>query len=177
MQLSVRELQQKDIEPLINYWITATPEFLMGMGVDLKKMPRPEELSMMLNEQINTPVKDKKSYCIIWLEDGIAVGHSNINKIVFGEEAYMHLHLWNNASRKKGNGTAFVKLTLLYFFENYQLKKLCCEPYALNPAPNKTLEKAGFTFIKKHTCIPGILNFEQEVNLWEMSREKFDKLK
>jgi RimJ/RimL family protein N-acetyltransferase len=177
MQLSVREIQLQDIEPLVNYWMNATPEFLTGMGVDLQKMPRPEEFTMMLNEQINTPLKDKKSYCIIWLEDGIQVGHSNVSKINFGEEAYMHLHLWNNASRKKGNGTAFVKLTLPYYFENLQLKKLCCEPYALNPAPNKTLKKLGFTFVKKYTTIPGILNFEQEVNLWEITKEQFEKLK
>jgi hypothetical protein len=62
MQLSVREIQQQDIEPLVNYWMTATPEFLTGMGVDLQKMPRPEEFTMMLNEQINTPLKDKKTY-------------------------------------------------------------------------------------------------------------------
>lgn len=177
MQLSVRELQQKDIEPLTAYWLTASPEFLIGMGVDLQKMPRPEEWSMMLNEQLQTSLKDKKSYCIIWLENDVAVGHCNINKIIYGEEAYMHMHLWNNASRKKGNGTAFVKLTLPYFFENYQLKKLYCEPYALNPAPNKTLKKAEFTFVRKYTCVPGILNFEQEVNLWEMTREKYENLK
>ena len=177
MQLSVRELQQKDIEPLTRYWLTAEPEFLIGMGVDLRKMPRPEEWSMMLNEQLQTPLQDKKSYCIIWLENDVAVGHSNINKIIFGQEAYMHLHLWNNVSRKQGNGTAFVRLTLPYFFENCKLKKLYCEPYALNPAPNKTLQKAGFAFVKKYTCIPGTLNFEQEVNLWEMTYEKFESIK
>ncbi len=127
MLLSAHELQQKDIEPLTRYWLGASPEFLTGMGVDLQKMPRPEEWSMMLNEQLNTPLKDKKSYCIIWLEDEIPVGHSNISKITFAEEAYMHLHLWNNASRKKGNGTTFVKLTLPYFFENYRLKKVYIE--------------------------------------------------
>jgi RimJ/RimL family protein N-acetyltransferase len=176
MQLTVRELQQKDIEPLTRYWLSASPEFLTGMGVDLQKMPRPEEWSMMLNEQLNTPLKDKKAYAIIWLENGIPVGHSNISKIKFGEEAFMHLHLWDNASRKKGNGTAFVKLTLPYYFENYQLKKLYSEPYALNPAPNKTLAKAGFTFVKKYIGIPGWLNFEQEVNLWEMTRETYTEL-
>jgi RimJ/RimL family protein N-acetyltransferase len=176
MNLSVRPLQEEDIAPLTNYWLSASPEFLTGMGVDLQKMPRPEEWSMMLNEQLQTPVRDKKSYCIIWLENDIPVGHSNISKITFGKEAYMHLHLWNNASRKKGNGTAFVKMTLPFYFNNYHLEKLYCEPYALNPAPNKTLAKAGFTFVKKYTCVPGILNFEQEVNLWEMSRETFYKL-
>jgi len=85
----------------------------------------------------------------------------------------MHLHLWNKDVRKKGYGTRFVKLSLPYFFGNYQLKKLFCEPYALNPAPNKTLEKAGFEFIKEYTTIPGFINFEQPVCLWEMRFEKF----
>lgn len=176
MKLSVREIQQQDIEPLTNYWVKGAPEYLIGMGVDLQKLPSQEEFAMMLNCQLNTPLKEKKSYCIIWLEDGIAVGHSNINKIIFGEEAYMHLHLWNIKSRKKGNGSAFLKLTFPFYFKNYQLKKLYCEPYALNPAPNKTLKKAGFIFIKKHTCVPGPLNFEQEVNLWEMSAERYKTL-
>ena len=88
----------------------------------------------------------------------------------------MHLHLWNTGTRQKGMGTALVKLTLPFFFINYHIKKLYCEPYALNPAPNKTLEKAGFKFVKKFTTIPGWLNFEQEVNLWEMSYERFSEL-
>jgi hypothetical protein len=46
----------------------------------------------------------------------------------------------------------------------------------LNPAPNKTLEKIGFTFIKSHTCVPGYLNFEQEVNRWEMTHETFKSI-
>ena len=73
-------------------------------------------------------------------------------------------------------GTQLVKMTLPYFFKNLQLKKLYCEAYALNLAPNKTLEKIGFTFIKKYTTTPGFLNFEQEVNKWELSYEQFKKV-
>jgi len=73
----------------------------------------------------------------------------------------MHLHLWNAASRKKGIGSQLVKMSLKYFFENLKLKRLFCEPYALNPAPNKTLEKTGFDFVKEYITIPGAFNFEQ----------------
>jgi hypothetical protein len=78
------------------------------MGVDLDKLPAKEEFAKMLSEQLDQPYQEKKSYCIIWQVDGRAVGHSNINKILFGEEAYMHLHLWNSGVRKKGFGTALV---------------------------------------------------------------------
>jgi RimJ/RimL family protein N-acetyltransferase len=68
-------------------------------------------------------------------------------------------------------------MTLPLFFERLQLKKLYCEPYALNSAPNKSLEKVGFEFIKEYITIPGSLNFEQPVKRWELSYEKFQLLK
>ncbi len=174
--LSVREIQKQDIPLITQYWLDSSPDFMQSMGVDMKKMLSKEQWHQMLSEQLNQPYTEKKSYCIIWQVDGKAIGHSNVNQIVFGKQAYMHLHLWNNSVRKKGMGTSLVKMTLHYFFKNLELKKIYCEPYALNPAPNKTLEKIGFTFTKRHTTIPGYLNFEQEVNLWELSHEQFQQI-
>lgn len=174
--LSVRELQESDIVLITQYWLGADPAFLQGMGADLSKMPSEEGWRKMLMEQLAQSIEEKKSYCIIWLIDGVAVGHSNANKIIFGEEAYMHLHLWKPLARQKGYGTALVRKTLPYFFHNLQLKKLFCEPYALNDAPNRTLEKVGFTFIKEYRVTPGWINFEQDVKRWELSREKFEEL-
>ena len=171
--LSVREIQQQDIETITQYWLGAEKGFLEGMGVDVLKMPSREEWLQMLSKQLQQPYTEKQSYCIIWEIDGQSVGHSNVNKIKFGEEAYMHLHLWISGERQKGIGTAFVKMTLPYFFKNMQLKRLYCEPYALNPAPNKTLEKAGFHFLETLVTTPGWLNFEQPVNLWLMPRDRF----
>ena len=169
--LSVREIQKKDINSIADYWLCSTPGFLQQMGVDLKKLPARAQWEKMLNEQLNQPYTEKKSYCIIWQAEGDAVGHSNVNKIIFGKEAFMHLHLWNTGDRQKGFGTALVKMTLPYFFKNLKLKKLYCEPYSLNPSPSKTLEKTGFTFVKEYITIPGSINFEQPVKLWELSYE------
>src|SRR5258705_5077644 len=175
--LSVREIQQSDIEPITQYWLTPDPAFLTGMGVDLDKIPSKEEWMAMLSEQLAQPYPEKKSYCMIWLVDNKAIGHCNVNKIKFGEEAYMHLHMWNSDLRKKGMGTELVKMSVPYFFENLELKKIFSEPYALNPAPNKVLEKAGFTFMKEYLTIPGFLNFEQPVKCWELTYEQYKKHK
>lgn len=173
--LIVKEIERKDIASIINYWTTASADYLQSMGADINKIPVKAELEKMLVAQIQAPMKEKKSYCIIWLADDKPIGHSNVNKIIFGEEAYMHLHLWNSEYRKKGRGQALVKLTLPYFFENLKLKKIYCEPYSLNPSPNRTLEKVGFKFVKQYVTIPGSLNFEQQVNLWEMTKENFEE--
>lgn len=169
--LSVREITHADVPRIAEYWLHADAGFLRGMGVDLEKMPTHDQWLQMLGEQVGQAYTDRKSYCLVWLLDGEPVGHSNVNKIVYGEEAYMHLHIWAPEVRKQGLGVAFAKLTLPYFFKNLHLQKLYCEPYALNPAPNKALEKIGFSFVKSYTTTPGWINFEQEVNLWVMLNE------
>ncbi|MNH30184.1 hypothetical protein D3C79_904650 [compost metagenome] len=147
------------------------------MGVELSKLPTKEQWRGMLSEQLSQSYEEKKAYCVIWQIDGKPVGHSNVNKIIFGEEAFMHLHLWNNHDRKHGAGVELVKKSLPYFFKNLKLKTLYCEPYALNLAPNKTLSKVGFRFINEYITTPGFLNFEQPVNRWELTSERFKELK
>src|SRR4051812_24493325 len=111
-RLSVREIREDDIEHIIHYWYDAQPGFLTAMGVDLSKMPPPEALKNYLTEPLLLPYHQKATYCIIWLAGDEAIGHCNVNKIIFGEEAYMHLHLWNPQGRKKGFGTSLVPMTL-----------------------------------------------------------------
>jgi RimJ/RimL family protein N-acetyltransferase len=173
--LSVRELRTEDIDAIADYWLHADRTYLEGMGVDVAKMPRREEWTEMLTGQLATPLKEKQSYALIWEVDGAAVGHSNINKILFGREAYMHLHLWKPQVRKKGYGVQLVRLSLPWFFNRYELQTLYCEPYALNPAPNRLLERAGFHPVKEYVTTPGWINFEQPVRLWAMSREEFER--
>jgi|SRR5690606_15604717 len=175
MQLTVREIQFDDIAHFADYWFCADAAYLRGMGVDVQKLPRREDFTAMLRAQIEQPYHLKKSYALIWLADGTPVGHSNVSPFTFGETAFMHLHLWQTENRRAGMGSQFVKMSLPYYFQNLNLKTLFSQPYALNPAPNKTLPKAGFEFVKKYTTTPGVFCFEQEVNLWKMEREDYEK--
>lgn len=173
MELNVRELGLDDIHYIADYWDSCSPEFLYGMGVEISKMPGRQEFVEMLTTQTGLPYSEKEVYALIWEIDGVPVGHTNINQIIFGEKATMHLHLWSPAIRKKGIGSELVRKSLPFYFENFKLNVLRCEPYCLNPAPNRVLKKVGFDFIKKYKTIPGPINFDQEVNLHHFTRQKY----
>jgi [ribosomal protein S5]-alanine N-acetyltransferase len=175
--LSVREIEPKDIAHIVDYWTNASDKHLLAMGVDVTKRRYPAELENMLTTQIQTPYQQKNSYCVIWELEGVPVGHCNTNPINYGKDAFMHLHVWIPLQRNKGYGVQFVKMTLPYFFNNLQLQELFCQPYALNPSPNKTIEKVGFDFVKEYITIPGPLAFEQPVKLWKISAEKCKELR
>lgn len=172
--LSVREIQETDIELIVHYWLDSDDKFLVGMGVDLNKLPTQNELTEMLTDQMNKPIKERNSYCFIWLVDEIPVGHSNTNPTEFGDHAYMHLHLWDTEVGGKGLGQELVKLTLPYFFKNLKIKKLYSEPYALNAGANRTLENAGFELEKEYITTPGAICSEQKVKRWVLGKERFE---
>ncbi|MGX5820699.1 GNAT family N-acetyltransferase [Chitinophaga lutea] len=174
--MNVREMQTPDIDRILDYWMDATPAFLQGMGVDLEKVPSRSEWSAMLVRQLTQSYAEKENYCLIWELDGQPVGHSNVNNIVCGLEAHMHLHLWRPDLRRKGAGVSLVRLSLPYYFHNLQLQTLYCQPSALNPAPNRTLAKAGFTFERAYVTIPSMICFEQRVNRWAMTRGAFERM-
>jgi RimJ/RimL family protein N-acetyltransferase len=173
MTRSVREMTKNDIQSIIDYFLESSPEFLRGMGADVNKLPGKEEWSKIILGDFEKQAESKKLYYVIWQLNDIPVGHSNINDIIFGKEAYMHVHLWHPDNRNKGDGSYFIKESLIYYFKIFKLQKLFCQPYALNPAPNKTLHNIGFEFIKKYETIPGWLNFKQFVNLWVLDRNRF----
>lgn len=176
LELSVREIKNEDIDLIADYWLNAEPDFLTGMGVDLQKLPTRRDLQKMLSQQIETPYQKKNSYALIWLTNGRPVGHSNVNEIEYGNQAKLHLHLWKSDLRQKGMGSELLAKTLPFYFDRLNLQVIWCEPYAKNPAPNRTLARAGFEFEKKYVTTPGSLNFEQEVNRWKLTREKFNEL-
>ncbi|MBL6446022.1 GNAT family N-acetyltransferase [Fulvivirga sp. 29W222] len=174
--LSVREIKKKDIGFILDYWYNASPDHLESMGASIKKLPSRQKMFEMLVTDIALPLERKSSYVMMWFMNRREVGHSNVNKITYGKEAYMHFHLWHPEERQKGMGTELVRMSLPYYFENLKLETLFCEPYALNPAPNRVLENVGFQFEKEYTTTPGYINFEQQVRRWKLTRERYRKL-
>lgn len=168
--LAIREMQLSDIPRIVDYFVKADADFLKGMGVDPDKLPESQTWIDKLVGEYHKPYVDKESYYIIWLLNDEPVGHSNINNIYFGTSATMHLHLWPHEHRQSGLGQQFLRMTIPWYFQHFELKKLICEPYAENIAPNKTLPKLGFQLVRTYDTTPGWINFHQTVNRYELSR-------
>ena len=169
--MHVRPLKKEEIPLIVSYFFSASPEFLKGMGADPNKLPNKQEWAQSIENEIDLPVEEKKLFQLLWIHNHKPIGHSNLTFLEYGKEASMHLHLWNPSARKKGLGLLFLNQCILYYFEWFKLKTLICEPYAHYQAPNAILPELGFTKVKTYTTTPGSINFEQEVNRWELKRE------
>src|SRR5262245_17490159 len=103
-----------DYYGMIDYFTGATPEYLHGMGVDPAKMPSREawfESAWRDHQRAETdPERDR--FFLGWYVDGELIGHSSINKIKWGEEAYIHLHMWKADVRRGGVGTELFRRSI-----------------------------------------------------------------
>jgi RimJ/RimL family protein N-acetyltransferase len=153
-----------DYERMIDYFLGADQAFLRGMGVDPARLPpRGSWLESALRDHDRAEDERERSY-LAWIHEGAIVGHSSVSKITPGEQAYIHLHLWVAGLRRSGLGRPFFEASAAEFMRALRLKRLYCEPYAGNPAPNRVLVKCGFRFVKRYRTVPGHINFEQDVN-------------
>jgi RimJ/RimL family protein N-acetyltransferase len=173
MDRLIRPFRVEDIDRMIDYFLNADRSFLARMGVDRDKLPGREDWRDIVLSEFNRSFMDKTFFYLLWELDFVPVGHSNINQVVYGKEAHMHLHLWRHDLRQQGNGFTFCRMSIGVFFNLFKLSRIICEPYSKNPAPNKTLPRLGFQLEKTHHTVPGWINFPQMVNRWVLTRDKW----
>jgi RimJ/RimL family protein N-acetyltransferase len=155
-------------ETIVDYFLRAKDEYLLGMGVERARLFGRAEWLERLTADLGRPDPEKEACFVLWEVDGAAVGHSNINKILYENEAFIHLHLWPPSLRRQGRGTDLFKQSAALFMERFKLRRLICEPFAGNPAPNRVVPRAGFRFIRSYRRPAGGINYEQEVNRYEL---------
>jgi RimJ/RimL family protein N-acetyltransferase len=170
MQLNVREMRLDETALIMDYFHSSVPEHLELLGVDPTRLPARELWASAFEAQYARPLDQRKGMFLVWLMDGDAIGFSTCDKIVYGEQANMHLHITRPDDRRKGIGAQCVRLSAEVYFDRLQISKLFCEPNAFNVGPNRTLQSAGFKYVKTHMTVPGPLNFHQAVNRWVLER-------
>lgn len=170
MKLCVREMKLDDVDVVINYFHQSTVEDLETMGVDPSRLPTPERWREYYVHEFSQPIEKRKTFLVVWESDDVPIGFSVTDKIIYGHEAYMHLHILNAEQRKTGNGTACVKETVKIYFEALKLQRLFCEPNAFNIAPNRTMQNVGFKYLKTYKTVPGPINYHQAVTRWMLEK-------
>jgi RimJ/RimL family protein N-acetyltransferase len=155
---------------IVDYFHKATPEHLDLLGVDRDRLPAPDDWRAWYTYEYQRPLEERSTVLVVWELDGAPVGFSTADKIVFGEEAHMHLHVIDPDKRRSGIGTGCLHHTVDFYFSRLALKRLFCSPNAFNVAPNRTLQAAGFRYLKTHMTVPGPINSHQAVTEWVLER-------
>jgi len=175
MKVYAREMQLSEVALVVDYFHHATPEHLETMGVDPSRMPRRVEWLESFKQDFALPVERRANFLVIWLSGEDAVGFSTCNHIIYGERANMHLHVTVPEHRRQGIGAECVRQSIDIYFDRLKLEHLFCEPNAFNVAPNRTLQKVGFKYLKTHKTVPGAMNYHQAVTRWVMERKDWSR--
>jgi RimJ/RimL family protein N-acetyltransferase len=171
-RLSVREMPASAVGIRVDYFHDATDEYLTMLGVDRARLPERARWRRESELDCARPLAQRSMYAVLWELDDAPVGFSTADRIVLGEEAFLHLHLLEASRRAQGLGTAFVRLTVDHYLEVLGLQRIYSEPNALNTAPNRTLQRAGFRYLFSRECTPGPINFFQTVTRWVYERPR-----
>lgn len=155
---------------IIDYFHSSTPEHLELLGVDPTRLPEPGHWMATYMQDARKPVAERDFLLVLWEVDGDPVGFSTADTITVGREARMHLHIVDAGRRRGGLGVRCVRETARLYFDVLELERLICEPNAFNVAPNRTLQRAGFRYVKTHMTVPGRLNYHQAVTRWVLER-------
>ena len=156
-----------EVDLRIGYFHDAPDDYLRTLGVDRALLPSRQAWRESYAADHARPIQERHSYSLVWELDGQVVGFSSVDRISFGEQAFMHLHILESGRRRSGMGTEFVKLSAAHYFRVFELQRLYCQPNAFNVAPNRTLQRAGFRYVfTKDGMAPSSINFPQPITRW-----------
>ena len=164
--LSIRPMQLADFGVRVAYFHDATDEHLARLGVERSLLPKPGEWQARFASNLALPLEQRSEYGVVWKLDDTLVGFSTADRIQFGVEAHMHLHIVDPERRTAGLGSRFVRLTAVHYCEVLRLARLYSEPNACNVAPNRTLQSAGFRYVRSRRCRPTPINTHQVTTIW-----------
>jgi RimJ/RimL family protein N-acetyltransferase len=165
-RLTVREMRLDEVALRIDYFHDASDQHLLRLGVDRARLPSKEAWQTDYEADCQRPLPARVNYSIVWERDHQVVGFSTTDKIRFGVDAFMHLHILDARNRQAGMGAEFVKLSAATYFDVLELRRLYCQPNAFNIAPNRSLQRAGFRYEFTHEDAPSEINFLQPVTRW-----------
>jgi hypothetical protein len=111
MSLAIREMALEEVDFIIDYFHRATPEHLETLGVDPTRLSTRSGWRERYIGEFSKPVQELSNAPVIWELDGLAVAFSTSDKIVYGEQAHMHLHVVDPQRRSSGIGSACVRAT------------------------------------------------------------------
>jgi RimJ/RimL family protein N-acetyltransferase len=168
----VRPMRLDEVGVRIDYFHDASDEYLRKLGVDRSLLPSKADWRDSYAKDFARPLEERETYNLAWELDGRIVGFSSVDNIEVGEQAFMHLHIVEEPKRRGGLGTEFVRLSVDHYFQTLDLQRLFCQPNAFNTAPNRTLQRAGFTYAFTKEMQPGFINFPQPITRWVLDRPR-----
>lgn len=126
MKMMIKTLPQNQFEKLVDYFLNLSPEDVSRMCVDKSSLLNRDAWIQFLINDSHKNLEDRQLYYLGWYLDDQLIGHSGVNKIAYGVEACVHLHIWQPELRRQGLGKAYLWKAMQIYFEKFELQKMIC---------------------------------------------------
>ena len=153
---------------VITYFHSRSDAQLAVMGCARDCLPEMSVWRDDLFMQASLPVCERSIYYVGWYADRRLIGHANINDIVFGDRALLHMHMWDDGMTGRGYGPRLLTESLRHFFREFSLRQITCTPKADNPGPNGALRRLGIPIAQHYEARPGPMATDQMVNHYDI---------
>src|SRR5882672_4998655 len=86
-------MKLEEVGVVIDYFHGACAEHPETLGVDPTRLPEPSKWRQLHEYEFAQPVERRRSFMVLWELEGRQIGFSSVDKLTYGKEAHMHLHV------------------------------------------------------------------------------------
>lgn len=139
--ITVSNLEYADIVHILDYWYTASPEYLHALGVAPEKLPSRSKMGEMLRRKIQHE-NARPTILTIKLK-GVGIGVHELTHIAPSVSAVMHAHIWRAEDRGRGIGVVSYVKAMERFFAIHGFQRIVFETPLSNMAANRIKQSLG----------------------------------
>jgi ribosomal protein S18 acetylase RimI-like enzyme len=139
----IRDIEEKDVDVIVDYLHSASPEYLDAINVDSIKLISREATASRVRLALPPPQGNAVSRAAVVAVVGEElVAYSNIH-IVSLDETYAHVHIVQPSWRGRGLASVLFVRVMRLFVNRYGIRNLCLETSPKNTKVNGLLKKFG----------------------------------
>jgi len=172
--VSVRDLSEADVPPVLDYWFRSPPGFIESLGADPTKLPSEAEFGDSLRRRIRAaedPARSRLTSLAI-LHDGRFVGFHNLNPLVEGDFGVFHAHIARPELRRRGVAERSYPLACRIFLQRFDLKRILFKTPVQNVGAIRVKEKLGIRCVGEEVVDFGIIRAGTLAKVYELTREE-----
>ncbi|HEX4156904.1 MAG TPA: hypothetical protein VHY79_00385 [Rhizomicrobium sp.] len=146
----LRDLEERDIEPITRYWFGSGDAHLDFLGIDRRLLGGQEDTNERFRRAIPSGDANQRSIALAITLDSEFVGYTLLNRFD-AQTNYSHWHITNAGLRAKGLSSALYPWRIKTYFDAAPIERLIHQTRTRNIAVNHMLDK--FVPVAETVCI------------------------
>jgi hypothetical protein len=165
--VTIRDLEESDVEMLVSYWHDGDPAYLSSLGVDLKKLGSRDQTRGRFLASIPGPHENPERATFVVDAAGKPVVYTNLN-FKSMDEVYVHFHTLERQPFVKALVYFLFPEMLQIFFRRFPITRLIMQTSTGNRNINRFLGRFGLTPSRVHLSTPDGMARPGEFNVYEI---------